>query len=101
LKIENWHPRIQFAQLQGMADHLTLGLADMGYNANKLVPWGPIDSVFPYLLRRVQENQDIFSGTQFERELLWFELKRRYFGWYNNLGVDGKGWRPRNQAKTQ
>jgi len=41
----------------GMADHLTYGLADMGYNVNKLVPWGPIRRLFPYLLRRVQVCQ--------------------------------------------
>lgn len=109
-----------------MADHLTYGLADMGYNVNKLVPWGPIKRLFPYLLRRVQvcclfflsvflflfsllsslflshtskqENQDVFSGTQFERELLWHELKRRKFGLFR-LGESSarNGWNPRTK----
>jgi proline dehydrogenase len=78
-RIDPTHPNVQFAQLQGMADHLTLGLSYMNFNVNKLVPYGPMDSVMPYLVRRLQENRDIMGGTQLERHLLWTELKRRKF----------------------
>ena len=45
------HPHINFAQLMGISDHLTLGLASKGVNINKLLPYGPVDNVMPYLIR--------------------------------------------------
>jgi len=71
------HPRIHVAQLMGMAEHLTLALAQNGYNVCKLLPFGPVQLVMPYLIRRMQENKDITGGTQLERQLLWDEILRR------------------------
>jgi len=74
------HPNLHFAQLKGMADNLSVGLEFADFNVSKLIPYGPISDVLPYLKRRVQENRDVLGGTQFERELLWIELKKRNFG---------------------
>jgi len=79
-KIPFDHPNIHFAQLKGMADNLTFGLEEAKFRVSKLAPFGPLDSVLPYLCRRLVENGSVLGGTQFERQLLWSELKRRKFG---------------------
>lgn len=48
---------ICFAQILGMSDHLTFALGQSGYNALKLVPFGDFNIVFPWLLRRLDENK--------------------------------------------
>ena len=68
---------VYFGQLLGMADHLTFSLGRHGYNAYKYVPYGPVDEVMPYLIRRAQENSDLMGGVGRERGLLWDEFKRR------------------------
>jgi len=79
LKLGQDHPNIAFAQLRGMADHLTMGLGLMHFNICKLLPFGPVETVLPYLIRRVQENSSVLGGTQLERQMLWHELKRRFW----------------------
>lgn len=71
------HAHIWFGQLYGMCDHLTYNLADAGYNASKYVPYGRIDSVVPYLLRRADENASVNGQAGRELELIARELKRR------------------------
>ena len=44
-------------QILGMADDLTLTLGLLGFNALKLVPYGELQQVLPWLLRRLDENQ--------------------------------------------
>ena len=44
-------------QILGMADDLTLTLGLQGFNALKLVPYGELQQVLPWLLRRLDENQ--------------------------------------------
>ncbi len=68
---------VYFGQLLGMADHLTFTLGTNGYNAYKYLPYGPINEVMPYLIRRAQENSDIMSGVTKERKMLWKELMKR------------------------
>ena len=48
----------------------------------KYVPYGPIDEVMPYLIRRTQENSAILGspGVQEERAMVRAELRRRLFG---------------------
>ena len=68
---------VAFGQLLGMCDHVTYGLGARGYDAFKYVPYGPIQEVVPYLIRRVEENSDVMGGVGKERELLTMELSRR------------------------
>ena len=48
-----------------------------GYNALKLVPYGRFDEVMPWLLRRLEENQDALGAAADERPLLRGEVRRR------------------------
>jgi len=71
--------RVGFGQLMGMADHLTYTLARYGYRSYKYVPYGPVDEVVPYLIRRTQENSAILGSpsVQEERRMVGSELCRR------------------------
>ena len=71
------HPRVHFAQILGMADDLTLSLGLAGCNAHKLVPYGSFEEVLPWLLRRLEENQDALGACATERPLLRAEVGRR------------------------
>ncbi|CEO99395.1 unnamed protein product (mitochondrion) [Plasmodiophora brassicae] len=68
---------VKFAQLLGMADHVTLTLSAAGYATYKYVPFGPIGKVVPYLLRRAEENSVVTVGTTLERRLMRQELWKR------------------------
>jgi len=70
---------IYFGQLLGMADHITFPLGQQGYKAYKYVPYGPVDKVMPYLIRRTQENSTFLGspGIQEERAMIGSELRRR------------------------
>lgn len=70
-------PRVEFSQLLGMSDHLTYNLADAGYKVSKYLPYGPIRAVFPYLVRRAEENSSIKGQAGRELQLIDRELKRR------------------------
>lgn len=69
--------KVWFSQLYGMSDHISYNLAKKGYNAAKLVPFGPVRDVVPYLMRRAQENTSVKGQTGRELSLLLEERKRR------------------------
>ncbi|CAE8608801.1 unnamed protein product [Polarella glacialis] len=71
--------RVGFGQLMGMADHLTFTLGRHGYKAYKYVPYGPVEEVVPYLIRRTQENSTLLGsdGVKEERGMIQSELLRR------------------------
>lgn len=69
--------RIYFSQLLGMSDHISFNLAKEGYNVVKYVPYGPVKSVLPYLIRRAQENTSVKGQTGRELSLIMQELNRR------------------------
>jgi len=71
------HPNISFGQLYGMGENLTFNLAAAGYNALKLIPYGPVKDVIPYLLRRAEENSSVGGQVTRELNLLKKEMKRR------------------------
>jgi hypothetical protein len=71
------HHCVHFAQILGMVDNLTNALGIAGYNASKLVVFGEIREVLPWLLRRVQENRDAFGAQAGELHVLRTELLRR------------------------
>ncbi|GAA4018694.1 proline dehydrogenase family protein [Hymenobacter fastidiosus] len=70
-------PRIWFAQLFGMSDNLSYNLANAGYNTAKYVPYGPVEAVMPYLLRRADENTAISGQSSREFLLIQKEMTRR------------------------
>ena len=71
--------QVYFGQLLGMADHLTFTLAAHRLRAYKYVPYGPVDEVMPYLIRRTQENSTLLGtpAVVAERKMLFTELVRR------------------------
>lgn len=71
---------VYFGQLLGMSDHLTFSLGSNGYKAYKYVPYGKVNEVMPYLIRRAQENSDALSGAKIELEMINQEIRRRLFG---------------------
>jgi proline dehydrogenase len=71
------HPHLHFSQLYGMSDNLTFNLADAGFNVSKYLPFGPLDEVIPYLMRRAQENSSVSGQTSRELQLLNKECSRR------------------------
>ncbi|NVO85069.1 proline dehydrogenase family protein [Hymenobacter terrestris] len=70
-------PRVWFAQLYGMSDNLSYNLANAGFNTAKYVPYGPVEAVMPYLLRRADENTAIAGQTSREFRLIQKEMRRR------------------------
>lgn len=75
--MENNDPRVFYAQLYGMSDHISFNLAKAGYNVVKYVPYGPVESVVPYLMRRAEENTSIAGQSSREFLLIRKEIKRR------------------------
>ncbi len=73
----NSEQSIHFSQLYGMSDHLTFNLASEGYLVSKYLPFGPIEEVIPYLMRRAQENSSVAGQTSRELTLIKQECKRR------------------------
>jgi proline dehydrogenase len=71
------HPNLHFSQLYGMSDNLTFNLADAHFNVSKYLPFGPVDEVIPYLMRRAQENSSVSGQTGRELQLLKKECQRR------------------------
>jgi proline dehydrogenase len=68
---------VWFGQLYGMSDNLTFNLAALGFNTFKILPFGPIEDVMPYLIRRAQENTSVAGQTGRELTLIEQEMKRR------------------------
>jgi proline dehydrogenase len=71
------HPYVSFSQLLGMSDHISYNMAAEGFNVTKYVPYGPVKTVVPYLIRRAEENTSVAGQTSRELFLLQTELKRR------------------------
>lgn len=75
--VEKNDPRIWFAQLFGMSDHISFNLANQGYNVAKYLPYGPVKHVMPYLFRRAEENTSVAGQTGRELSLIITERIRR------------------------
>ncbi|KAJ1981915.1 proline dehydrogenase [Dimargaris verticillata] len=72
--------KVMFGQLMGMQDAITFSLGQFGYQVYKYIPYGPVQEVMPYLIRRAQENSSVMGGVQSERQVLWSELRQRVTG---------------------
>jgi proline dehydrogenase len=71
------HPHCMFSQLYGMSDNVTYNLAKGGFYVAKYVPYGQVEDVIPYLIRRAQENTSVTGDAGREYALILKELKRR------------------------
>ena len=69
--------KIWFGQLFGMSDNITFNLAKMGYNTFKILPFGPVRNLMPYLIRRAEENTSVKGQTGRELQLILNEIRRR------------------------
>jgi proline dehydrogenase len=70
-------PRLVFSQLYGMSDALTFNLAEAGFNTVKYVPYGPVITAIPYLIRRSQENSSVQGQMGRELFMIKKEIQRR------------------------
>jgi len=77
LGMANNDPKVHFSQLFGMSDHISFNMALENYNVSKYLPFGPIQDVIPYLMRRAQENSSVNGQTNRELLLIRKELARR------------------------
>jgi proline dehydrogenase len=75
--LANDHPLIHFSQLYGMSDHISFNMAAEGYKVSKYLPFGPLQDVVPYLMRRAQENSSVNGQTNRELLLIRQEIARR------------------------
>ncbi len=71
------HRHVHFSQLFGMSDNITFNLAASGCSVSKYLPFGPVEDVVPYLMRRAQENSSISGHTGRELGLIKKEVRRR------------------------
>ena len=77
LNLPHNHPHIHFSQLYGMSDNITFNLAKSGCSVSKYLPFGPIEDVIPYLMRRAQENSSVSGQMGRELGLIKKEMLRR------------------------
>lgn len=75
--LPNNHSHIHFSQLYGMSDHISFNMASEGYKVSKYLPFGPLQDVVPYLMRRAQENSSVNGQTNRELLLIRQEIARR------------------------
>ncbi|KAJ8567176.1 hypothetical protein K7X08_019384 [Anisodus acutangulus] len=78
LGIKNERQNLQFAQLYGMAEGLSFGLRNAGFQVSKYLPFGPVEQIMHYLMRRAEENRGLLSTSAFDRQLMRKELTRRF-----------------------
>lgn len=76
-EIKSDDDRVWFGQLYGMSDHISFNIGGANSNAIKLVPFGPIRNVVPYLIRRAEENSSVQGEAGRELALLKEEKQRR------------------------
>lgn len=61
---------VHFAQLYGMAEALSFGFRNAGFKVSKYLPYGPVEHIVPYLLRRAEENRGFVSTAALDRQLM-------------------------------
>ena len=68
---------IWFGQLYGMSDNISFNLASKNFNTFKILPFGSVRNLMPYLIRRAEENTSVKGQTGRELQLILKERKRR------------------------
>lgn len=86
---------VEFAQLYGMADGLTIYLSNLSrvhpsIRSVKYLVWGGIDEALPYLIRRADENTTMLKSIKLERNLILREIIRRGKMAFHTLQVKGQ-----------
>ena len=76
-RIKEDDEKVWFGQLYGMGDNISFNLASKGYNVAKILPFGPVENLMPYLIRRAQENSSVEGQSSRELDLINNELFRR------------------------
>ena len=64
------HPKVSFAQLLGLADHLTWYLKNQGLPVYKYLPWAETEVMVPYMIRRAQELNQMKYPLDIQYSLL-------------------------------
>ncbi|TXG57848.1 hypothetical protein EZV62_015677 [Acer yangbiense] len=77
LGIDKGNEKLEFAQLYGMSEALSFGIRNAGFQVSKYMPFGPVEMIIPYLLRRAEENRGFLSTSNHDRLLIRKELNRR------------------------
>ncbi len=77
MEVDYSNEKVWFGQLYGMSDHISYNLGYEKLNAVKLIPFGPVRDVIPYLFRRAQENTSVQGQSSRELSLLLEERDRR------------------------
>ena len=75
--LQNGDKRIWFSQLYGMSDNISFNLAKRNYNVFKILPFGSVKNLMPYLIRRAEENTSVSGQTGRELQLIQNERNRR------------------------
>lgn len=70
LGLSRGNPRIQFAQLKGMADVLSLSLVHAGFRVSKVLAFGSVPEFIPFIVRRAEENRGLLGNTAIDRQCL-------------------------------
>ena len=65
------------ARICGLFRRQGFNIASLGYNVCKLLPYGPVEEVIPYLIRRAEENSSVRGQSSRELDLIKKEFKRR------------------------
>ncbi|KAJ1963874.1 proline dehydrogenase [Dipsacomyces acuminosporus] len=71
---------VMFGQLLGMQDAVSYALAKDGLPIYKYVPYGPLEEVMPYLIRRAQENSAVAASINKEASFVMAEIISRLTG---------------------
>ncbi|KAJ2799574.1 proline dehydrogenase [Coemansia guatemalensis] len=77
LHIDTTAEPVMFGQLLGMQDATSYALARDKLPIYKYVPYGPLDEVMPYLVRRAQENSAVAGAIREEAASVMAEIRRR------------------------
>lgn len=68
---------VWFGQLYGMSDNISFNLASKNFNTFKILPFGSVRNLMPYLIRGAEENTSVQGQTGRELQLILKERKRR------------------------
>lgn len=69
--------RVSYAQLLGLADHLTFKCKEDGFRVYKYLPWAKVHVMIPYMIRRAEELSQMKYPLEVQYDLLIEELKNR------------------------